>query len=105
LAGTLIEALMERARSKASREWDQYDYTTLFVEFEIVFALHARGLMAEHSWPTPAEVEELKKSFISDWDAGIPKGPDVSEHWAKRRRVILRTFSRFKRLCAKYNDD
>jgi hypothetical protein len=104
-SAALIDGLMERARRRTSREWDEYDYTTLFVEFEMVFALEARGLMSESGWPTPEEVEALKKDFIAEWDAGVAEAPASSEHWAKRRPVILRTFSRFKRLCKKYADE
>lgn len=64
----LIRALMRRAKRKTSREADEYDYTTLFVEFEMVFALEAKGLPTG-TFPTDTDVEKLKQSFLTDWDA------------------------------------
>jgi hypothetical protein len=63
----LIKTLMRRARRKTSRQADEYDYTTLFAEFEIVFALEARKLIGGHLLPSPEAVEELKWEFIRDW--------------------------------------
>jgi hypothetical protein len=98
----LINALMKRARRKTSREGDEYDYTTLFAEFEIVFALEARKLISGHLLPTPEAVEALKWDFIRDWDASIDALQPTESHKKDRRRCILQTFGRFKRICAKY---
>ena len=91
---------MARARRKRSRESDAYDYTTLFVEFEIVFALDARGLLMSGGLPTPDEVETLKWEFVKDWEPYYREMAYKQETVKLRRQVILRTFNRFKRLCA-----
>lgn len=96
----LINTMMERARRKKSREFDEYDYTTLFVELEIVFALDAKGLLKSYALPTPDEVEELKWDFVRDWETCYKEGNGRID--AARRRCILQTFNRFKRLCKKH---
>jgi hypothetical protein len=65
--------LWKRARKKTSREGDEYDYTTLFVEFEILFALDDRKLIRERCnvLPTPAEVDALKAELICAGDNNI----------------------------------
>ena len=98
----LINALMRRARRKTSREADEYDYTTLFAEFEIVFALEARKLIGGHLLPAPEAVEELKWDFLRDWDACINELKPTEEHKKNRRRRILQTFNRFKRICERH---
>lgn len=95
----LIRELLQRARSRTSREADEYDYTTLFVEFEIVFALAAKDLLDRSCLPPPEEVDSLKTSYLKDWDAYILGMGFSKEQLTQRRRVIQRTFSRFKRLC------
>ena len=100
----LVKAIMERAKSKTSREFDEYDYTTLFVEFEILFALESKGLFSGHTLPGANEVEALKTDFISDWVEYI--GDQASDdHLKKRRQCIMRTFNRFQKLCVKYETE
>lgn len=99
----LVEAMMDRARGKRSREGDEYDYTTLFVEFEIVFALEAKGLLMGRL-PEPDDVEELKLSFIQDWEVYYEEMAASPEHLKKRRQCIMRTFNRFKRICTKHKE-
>src|SRR5262245_53559785 len=98
----LINTLMRRARRKTSQEADEYDYTTLFVEFEIVFALESRELIGGHLLPIPEAVEELKWDFIHAWDAYIDELRPTETHKKNRRRCILQTFNRFKRICEKH---
>jgi hypothetical protein len=95
----LIEALLERARRKTSRESDEYDYTTLFVEIEIVFALHAKRLLETSCLPPAEEIEQLKQSYLRDWDAYIDSLQPTAGFKRDRRRVIVATFNRLKRIC------
>jgi hypothetical protein len=95
---------MARARRRRSREADEYDYTTLFVEFEIVFALEAKGLLMGRL-PDPDEVEKLKLSFIKDWEPYYRDMASSPERLKERRQCIVRTFNRFKRICAKHKED
>lgn len=104
-SAALIESMMERARRKESREGDEYDYTTLFVEFEIVFALDAKGLLKSGALPSPEEVEELKTSYIADWEPYYRDNLEAKpDHLKARRQCIARTFNRFKRICAKHRE-
>ena len=98
----LIEALMERARSKTSREADEYDYTTLFVELEMLFALEAKGLIAEDCLPAPEDVEALAKDYLADWTKNVDAVSPTPEHKRKRRQIIQRTFKRFADICRKH---
>lgn len=99
----LLRTIMRRAKRKASREGDEYDYTTLFVEFEILFALEAKGLLTGR-FPDPSDVDKLKLSFIADWDAYIDGLSPTAEHKSERRKTILATFDKFKRICRKHNE-
>lgn len=99
----LVNGLLRRARSKRSREADEYDHTTLFVEFEILFALDARKLLSAEL-PDPNEVETLKQRFLKDWDAHIDALEPKPDYKRKRRQVIARTFDRFKRICARHRE-
>lgn len=99
-SATLVSSLLERARSKTSRECDEYDYTTLFVEFEIVFALAARGLLT-CELPPPNEVAKLSDQYIRDWAVQIEALGATESHKRERRRVIKSTFRRFRVLCEK----
>ncbi|MEM9071829.1 MAG: hypothetical protein AAGE52_25190 [Myxococcota bacterium] len=94
----LVASLLERARSKTSRECDDYDYTTLFVEFEIVFAFAAHGLL-DCELPPPNEVAKLAAEYLRDWEIGIDKLGATAAHKRERRDVIERTFQRFQILC------
>lgn len=101
----LIGSLFERAKRKTSREFDEYDHTTLFVEFEIAFALNAKGLL-NGELPRPEEVEELKKVFVKDWDDYYQEGSGATqEHIEERKGVIIGTFNKFKEICKKYHDE
>lgn len=95
----LVASLLERARRKSSREGGDYDYTTLFVDFEVLFALDKAKLLVECTLPSPDEVEELKRDFLNDWDSNIDAIQPKPEFKKARRRTIVRTFSRFKRIC------
>jgi hypothetical protein len=95
----MVKALIDRAKRPSSRECDDYDYTTLFVDFEIIFALDAKRLLESTALPSPDEVEELKWDYIRDWDVNIDQLGPTPEHKKSRRRCILRTFDRFKRIC------
>ncbi len=98
----LVKTLLERVSRKTSREFDEYDHTTLFVEFEIVFALDAKGLLTTNL-PSPEEVDGIKKDFVKDWLKYYLEGSGATaDHTAKRKRVIMDTFSRFKRICKKH---
>jgi hypothetical protein len=101
----LVKGLWSRAKKKTSREGDEYDYTTLFVEFEILFALEDRKLVRERcgAMPTPDEVEKVKLNFINEWDANIDALEPTEEHKQNRRKVILQTFNRFKRICRRHH--
>ena len=101
----LIKSMMARARRKSSREGDEHDYTTLFVEFEIVFALDSKGLLMSGSLPTPEEVEKLKVSFLADWEPYYQDSLEAKpDHLKKRRQCIAATFNRFKRICIKHQE-
>jgi hypothetical protein len=99
----LVTALLDRARMPESRQADEYDYTTLFVEFEILFALDSKGLISGVKLPQPCEVEELKWSYIDDWTSYIDGLKPTADHKRLRRMAILRTFNRFKQICAKHH--
>lgn len=99
----LVRSMMARARRKRSREADEYDYTTLFVEFEIVFALESKGLLMGEL-PEPEQVEELKLSFIADWEPYYKDMAASKEHFKERRQCICRSFNRFKRICVKHKE-
>lgn len=95
----LVKSLIDRAKRPSSREGGDYDYTTPFVEFEIIFALDAKRLLESTALPSPDEVEELKWDYMRDWDANIDQMEPTPKHKKGRRRCILRTFDRFKRIC------
>jgi hypothetical protein len=87
--------MLLRAQRSESREWDEYDYTTLFVELELVFALEAAKLLRAARFPTPAAVRELAQAYIAEWDDyAEADGPGPA-----RRQVILDTFERFATIC------
>jgi hypothetical protein len=95
---TLVTELLERARTKESREWDEYDYTTLFVEFEILFALEAKGLV-HSTLPAATEVRTLAADYIAGWDDFADELDQPFK--GKRRKQIVKTFQRFAAMCAK----
>lgn len=99
---TLVGELLSRARSPSSREADDYDYTTLFVELEIAIALDARGLLSASELPKTREVQALARDFIASWDANIDALSPKPEFKRKRRAVILATFDRFAKICARH---
>ena len=94
----LIASLLGRARSKTSRQCDEYDYTTLFVEFEIVFAPADHGLL-NCELPPPTDVVELADNYIRDWAVQINELGASESHKRERRQVIESTFRRFRVLC------
>lgn len=93
-----IKTMMARARKKASREADEWDHTTLFVEFEMLFALAERKLFTT-GYPARAEVEALAQKFIVGWDAYIDELGATDDYKERRRATILETFERFAVLC------
>lgn len=94
--GKMVNAFMRQARKKRSREWDEYDHTVLLVDFEILFALEAKHLLAWCSLPSPDEIEKLKISFLEDYDAySDQRRPEF-------REVLVANFNRFKRICKKH---
>jgi hypothetical protein len=92
----LLTSLLRRAQRKESREYDEYDHTTLFVEFEIVFALDAYGILATGRFPAGALVRTLALEFLVVYDEYM-EGP-----WPERRAKIAETFERFAALCDKH---
>lgn len=91
----LIVEMLLRWQRKDSREWDEYDHTTLFVEFELVAALDAKGLVGAGRFiPSPAIVRAYAKDWLADYDAVMGDEP-----WPDRRKVIVATFERFAKLC------
>jgi hypothetical protein len=98
----LVEGLMDRARTAESREADEWDYTTLFVELEIVFALEAANLMHAARLPLATEVRELAADYIADWDEYIVELDPTANHESERRRIILESFERFAVICEKH---
>lgn len=103
----LVKRLLLRARKKTSREGDEYDYTTLFVEFEILFAMEDRKLILERCsvMPTPDQVETLKLNYISAWDKNIDALEPTEDHKRDRRKAILQTFNRFKRISRRHHPE
>ena len=100
----LLKSLIDRAQRPESREPDEYDYTTLFVEFEIVFALETHGLLSPgRSLLTPKEAESLRDRYIEGWDQKIDSVAPTDDHKRKRRKVIVKTFDRFIRLVRRYH--
>ncbi|MBA2543824.1 MAG: hypothetical protein H0V17_29540 [Deltaproteobacteria bacterium] len=95
-ANELLTSLLRRAQRKESREYDEYDHTTLFVEFEIVFALDAHGIMRNGTFPIADLVRALAQDFLAAYDVYM----DTS--WPERRAKIVETFERFAALCDKY---
>lgn len=89
----LLTQLLLRAQRKTSREYDEYDHTTLFVEFEIVFALDAAGLMGTGKFPSAAAVRALAVEFLAGYDAYMEAA------WPERRATIEETFQRFAAMC------
>ncbi len=104
-SAALIHSLLLRAARPSSRESDEYDYTTLFVEFELLFALDAAGLLSGHSLPRSELVERLAADYLAGWDAYIDELEPTAEHELKRREVIDATFARFAQLCSKHDDE
>jgi hypothetical protein len=102
----LIKTLWARAKDKKSREGDEYDYTTLFVEFEIAFALESHSLLRSGFFPTPEEVKQLKQEYLAEWEPYYRRlggnSERSEEHLQERRKCIAKTFDRFRRICAKH---
>ena len=48
-----IRGFIRRLRRKAAREWDEYEHTVVLVDFEYVFALDAKQLIAGSAPSTP----------------------------------------------------
>ena len=103
----LVKRLWSRAKKKTSREGDEYDYTTLFVEFEILFAMEDRKLVRDCCgvMPTPAEVEKVKLDYIQAWDKNIDALEPTEDQKRDRRKAILQTFNRFKRISRRHHPD
>jgi hypothetical protein len=95
----LLTAILQRAQRKESREFDEYDYTTLFVELEIAFALDAAKLLREAKFPAGDAVRALAQDFIADWAAYMGEDNATPAHVDGRRAVILESFERFAKIC------
>jgi hypothetical protein len=95
----LLTQILERAQRKTSREFDEYDYTTLFVELEIAFALDAAKLLREAKFPSGDAVRALAQDFIADWAAYLGEDNATPAHVDGRRAVILESFERFAKIC------
>jgi hypothetical protein len=94
-AHELINEMLLRWQRSDSREYDEYDHTTLFVEFEVVFALAAKGMIPSGRYiPAAATVRTL----IADWLAGYDTFMGA-EPWPERRKRIVATFEKFVALC------
>ena len=101
----LVKSIMDTARLKSSRAADEYDHDVLFVEFEILFALHEKDLFTTgEDIPAEQEIEDLMQDYIKDWDAYIDGLEPTADHKRERRRVILETFDRFKQICQEFRD-
>jgi hypothetical protein len=99
----LVKTLWARAKSKESRQGDEYDYTTLFVEFEIVFALEEHNLLECDVFPTPDDVAKLKGEYLAEWEPYYRELTSTEEHLKARRECIANTFDRFRKICAKHH--
>jgi len=96
-AHDLIVEMLLRWQRLDSREWDEYDHTTLFVELELVFALAAKGLIPSGRFiPAPAVVRTLIADWLVGYDAVMGDEP-----WPERRTRIAATFAKFVALCEK----
>jgi hypothetical protein len=93
----LLNGLLLRWQRKLSWEYDEYDHTTLFVEFELVFALADKGLFPSgRTIPSPGIVRGQALAWLAGYDAYMTTqgGP-----WVERRAIIASTFERFAKLC------
>lgn len=97
----LVESLLERARNKLSCDQGEYEHTALIVDFEMVFALDAKRLLYCNNLPAVEDIEQLKHEFIREWDVHIEGYDPKPEYKKERRKVILRTFNRFKKICSR----
>lgn len=101
----LIRELLERARRKEGREYDERDYVKLFVDFEILFALESKNLFQPSKLPTPDEIDYLRADYIEDWqryyeDAGVEK-----KHVTSRKRSIVKTFNKLRKICESHRTE
>ncbi len=99
----LLASLLARAARPTSREADEYDYTTLFVELEIAIALATANLIEGRYLPRSVAIDELALDYIAGWDAFIDELEPTAEHKRERRKAILDTFARFAKLCAPHD--
>ncbi|MCB9603715.1 MAG: hypothetical protein H6722_12125 [Sandaracinus sp.] len=93
----LVRSFLRRARRKTSRQWDEYDHTALLVDFETLFALHARALLSGAALPRPEELDRLEASFMKDYDAYATSQPRPAF-----RKVLISNFRRLRRICVKH---
>ena len=99
----LMRGILKRVRSDTARGWDEYDHDKLFFDFEVLFALESKGLTSWQFFPNAESVREMKEDYISGWLAYLKKDYDSSEaFWKQRRKVIEKTFERFRKLCEKH---
>jgi hypothetical protein len=100
---TLVRTLWQRAHTKLSREADEWDYTTLFVELEILFALDAAGLLIGTRLPSSDEVRALATDYIAEWEPYYADELGASDGAADERKLAIQnTFERFAALCDKH---
>lgn len=97
----LVQGFLDRARRSESREADEWDYTTLFVELEILFALDERGLL-RGPLPDPGDIQALSTDYLTGWDAMIDEVGPTEAHKVGRRRIIEQSFERLRQLCERY---
>lgn len=94
----LLHSFLQRARCSTSREPDEYDYTTLFVELELLLALDQRGLL-RGPLVDPAEIQALASDYLAEWDAMIDDFGSSEAHKAGRRVAIEQSFEQLRQIC------
>lgn len=102
ISNNLVEQLLSRAKRKESREYDEDDYTLLFVEFEILFALDARNLFQPSKLPTPDEIDYLRADFIDEWEPYFRSAVQRSRDVTARKRRIVSTFNKLRKITEKF---
>ena len=94
----LLTPMFLRAQRTESRQYDEWDHTTLFVELEIVFALDKAGLLSG-GLPGAESVRALAREFITEWEE-YADGPHPA-----RRKKIVQSFERLAEICEKNGGD
>lgn len=95
----LVRDIYQRAHGQRSREADEWAYTELFVDLEILFALDGAGLVRGTSCPAGSEVRALAQNYLAAWEAYYLQLAPATGALEARRQVIVATFERFAVLC------